>query len=58
MSILSKREDGGRSHRRTIRSGEVEDESNFGHTEFEVALNSLFKLTFLLTKQPRCVDQN
>ena len=36
MSILIKREDGGRSHRRTIRSGEVEDESNFGHTEFEV----------------------
>lgn len=36
MSILSKREDGGRNHRRTVSLGEVEDESDFGHTEFEV----------------------
>lgn len=31
-----KREDGGRSHRRTIRFGEVDDESDLGYTELEV----------------------
>lgn len=36
MPILCKRENGGRNYRRMIRPGEVDGESDFGHTEFQV----------------------
>lgn len=36
MPILCKRENGERNYRRMIRPGEVDGESDFGHTEFQV----------------------
>lgn len=36
VPILCKRENGGRNHRRMIRLGEVDGESDFGHSEFQV----------------------